>query len=117
MLYGLIGAYAITDQFTARLGVETQDNSDTYGGGFDTVGLGGTFTTGPWAFTADFYSVERDNQSDSNAWAAGGYYKVSSAFDVFVELADGDAPTVSRDVALGDLTDDVYWLAGVRYHF
>lgn len=117
MLYGLIGAYAITDQFTARLGVETQSNSDTYGGGFDTVGLGGTFATGPWAFTADYYNADRDNHSDSNAWAAGAYYKISSAFDVFVELADGDAPTVSRDVALGDLTDDVYWLTGARYHF
>lgn len=117
MLYGLIGAYDITDQFTARLGLETQDNSDNYGGGFDTVGLGGTFTTGPWAFTADYYNIERDNQSDSNAWAAGAYYKVSSAFDVFVELADGDAPTVSRDVTLGDLTDNVYWLTGARYLF
>ena len=117
MLYGLIGAYAITDQFTARLGAETQKNSETYGGGFDTVGLGGTFTTGPWALTADVYNVERDNQSNSTAWAAGAYYKVSSAFDVFVELADGDAPTVSRDVTLGDLTDGVYWLTGARYLF
>lgn len=117
MLYGLIGAYDITDQFTARLGAETQSNNDTYGGGFDTVGLGGTFTTGPWAFTADYYNVERDNDGNSKAWAAGAYYKVSSAFDVFVELADSDAPTVSRDLSLGDLTDDVYWLTGARYLF
>ncbi|TVP45163.1 MAG: porin [Halomonas sp.] len=117
MLYGLIGSYDVTDQFTARLGAETQSDSDTYGGGFDTFGLGGTFVTGPWAFTADYYNVERDNESNSNAWAAGAYYKVSSAFDVFVELADGDAPTVNRDVSLGDLTDDVYWLTGARYHF
>ncbi|MDQ7727260.1 porin [Halomonas sp. SpR8] len=117
MLYGLIGAYQITDQFTARLGGETQDNSDTYGGGFNTVGLGGTYTTGPWAFTADYYNVDRDEDEESNAWAAGAYYKISSAFDVFVELADGDAPTVNRDVTLGDLSDNVYWLTGARYLF
>jgi len=79
--------------------------------------LGGTYATGPWVFNADVYNVNRDNQSDSNAWVAGTYYKVSSAFDVFVQPAKGDAPTVSRDVTLGDLTDDVYWLTGVRYHF
>ncbi|MCL5425685.1 MAG: porin [Gammaproteobacteria bacterium] len=117
MLYGLIGAYGITDQFTVRLGAETQKNSEIYGGGFDTFGVGGTFTTGPWAFNADIYNVERDNQSGSNAWAAGAYYKVSTAFDVFVELTDGDAPTISRDMTLGDLTDDVYWLTGARYLF
>ncbi|WP_249979290.1 hypothetical protein [Vreelandella olivaria] len=40
MLYGLIGAYQVSDQFSARLGAETQEDSDVYGGGFDTVGLG-----------------------------------------------------------------------------
>ena len=123
MLYGLIGSYDFTDQFSARLGYETRDDNANYvpsatgENGYDKVGLGGTFTTGPWAFTADYYRVDRDNIGDSNAWAAGGYYKVSSNFDVFVELADGDAPTVDRDVTLGDLTDDVYWLTGARYHF
>lgn len=117
MLYGLIGSYQVTDQFAARLGYETQDESDAYGGGFDTVGLGGTYSTGPWAFTADYYNVERDSQDNSNAWAAGAYYKVSSAFDVFVEVADGDAPSVSRDTRLGELTDNVYWLTGARYLF
>lgn len=117
MLYGLIGSYQVTDQFAARLGYETQDESDVYGGGFDTVGLGGTYSTGPWAFTADYYNVERDSQDNSNAWAAGAYYKISSAFDVFVEVADGDAPSVNRDTRLGELTDNVYWLTGARYLF
>ena len=117
MLYGLIGNYQITDEFSARLGYETQDESDIYGGGFDTVGLGGTYSTGPWAFTADYYNVERDSQDNSNAWAAGTYYKVSSAFDVFVEVTDGDAPSVNRDTRLGELTDNVYWLTGARYLF
>lgn len=117
MLYGLIGSYDITDQFSARLGYEGRDNSTEFGGGFDTVGLGGTFTTGPWAFNVDYYNIERDDDSTSNAWSAGAYYKVSSNFDVFAELADGDAPSVNRDTTLGDLTDNVYWLTGARYHF
>lgn len=117
MLYGLIGSYDITDQFSARLGYEGRDNSTEFGGGFDSVGLGGTFTTGPWAFNVDYYNIERDNDSTSNAWAAGAYYKVSSNFDVFAEVADGDAPSVDRDTTLGDLTDNVYWLTGARYHF
>ena len=123
MLYGLIGSYDFTDQFSARLGYETRDNNSGYTpsatgeNGYDKVGLGGTFTTGPWAFNLDYYNVDRDEDEESNAWAAGTYYKVSSNFDVFLELADGDAPTVDRDVTLGDLTDDVYWLTGARYHF
>ncbi|BBI49836.1 hypothetical protein HORIV_22570 [Vreelandella olivaria] len=121
--YGLIGSYDFTDQFSARLGYETRDENDNYTpsatgeNGFDTVGLGGTFTTIPWAFALDYYNIDRDNRDDSNAWAAGSYYKVSSNFDVFLELADGDAPTVNRDTTLGDLSDDVYWLTGARYHF
>ncbi|MGO3771219.1 MAG: porin [Vreelandella alkaliphila] len=115
---GLIGSYAINDQFSARLGYESREDSDVRGGGYDTVGLGGTYTTGPWAFTADYYNVDRDGGvDDSNAWAFGSYYNVSSNFDVFLELADGDAPTVNRDVTLGDLTDEVYYLTGARYHF
>ncbi|XUO84693.1 porin [Halomonas sp. KM007] len=117
MLYGVMGSYDITDQFSARLGYEGRDNSTEFGGGFDSVGLGGTFTTGPWAFNVDYYNIERDNDSNSNAWSAGAYYKVSSNFDVFAELADGDAPSVDRGTTLGDLTDNVYWLTGARYHF
>ncbi|WP_235041842.1 porin [Vreelandella profundi] len=113
MLYGVIGAYSITDQFSTRLGFETQENSDIYGGGFDTVGLGGTYTTGSWAFTADYYNVDRDEGKQRNAWAAGTYYKVSSAFDVFVELADGDVPNTRYE----SVTDRTYWLAGARYRF
>ncbi|QKS22793.1 porin [Vreelandella titanicae] len=112
-LYGLIGAYSLSDQLSMRLGVETQDNSDTYGKGFETVGLGGTYSTGPWAFTADYYNVDRDEGEESNAWAAGAYYKVTSAFDVFVELADGDAPSMRKESS----ADRTYWLTGARYHF
>ncbi|CAM0554923.1 hypothetical protein EHLJMEHL_04516 [Vreelandella titanicae] len=112
-LYGLIGEYSLSDQLSMRLGVETQDNSDTYGKGFETVGLGGTYSTGPWAFTADYYDVDRDEGEESNAWAAGAYYKVTSAFDVFVELADGDAPSMRKESS----ADRTYWLTGARYHF
>ncbi|MFS8149779.1 porin [Vreelandella titanicae] len=112
-LYGLIGAYSLSDQLSMRLGVEAQDNSDTYGKGFETVGLGGTYSTGPWAFTADYYNVDRDEGEESNAWAAGAYYKVTSAFDVFVELADGDAPSMRKESS----ADRTYWLTGARYHF
>ncbi|MGE6606422.1 porin [Halomonas sp. NPDC076908] len=123
MLYGLIGSYDITDQFTARLGYETRDNNSSYTpgvtdeNGYDKIGVGGTYTTGPWAFAADYYNVERDGMDNSNAWVLGSYYKVSSSFDVFLEVNDGDAPSVDRDTTLGDLTDDVYWLTGARYHF
>ncbi|PRY66356.1 putative porin [Vreelandella songnenensis] len=117
MLYGLIGAYKFSDLFTARLGYETQDESSEYGGGFDTVGLGGSIAMGPWAFTADYYNVERESRDNSNAWAAGAYYKVSSSFDVLLELADGDAPRINRETQLGELSDNVYWLVGARYLF
>ncbi len=113
MLYGLIGAYSLTDQLSMRLGVEAQDNSDIYGGGFETVGLGGTYSTGPWAFTADYYNVDRDEGEESNAWATGAYYKISSAFDVFVELADGDVPSMRKESS----ADRTYWLTGARYLF
>ncbi|WP_447553352.1 porin [Vreelandella sp. EE22] len=125
MLYGLIGSYDFTDQFSARLGYEGRENSNDVvgaadqrrGGGYDTVGLGGTFTTGPWAFNIDYYNVERDDADTSRAWSTGAYYNVSSNFDVFLEVADADAPSVDRDTRLGDLTDDVYWLTGARYFF
>ncbi|WP_249979289.1 porin [Vreelandella olivaria] len=131
MIYGLIGSYDITDQFTARLGYEGRGHNDTYNNngptpndslvGYDTFGLGGTFTTGPWAFNVDYYHIDRDGHFDnSNSWAAGGYYKVSSNFDVFAELYNGDVPRLGdsqvSDV-FNDLTDDVYWLTGARYHF
>lgn len=119
MLYGLVGSYDITDQFSARLGYEGRENNsdENIGGGYDTVGVGGTFTTGPWAFNLDYYNIERDDDDNSNAWAAGAYYNVSSNFDVFAELYDGDAPSVDSGTTFGDLTDDVYWVTGARYHF
>ena len=46
MLYGLIGSYDISDQLSTRLGLETQADSDLYGGGFDTAGVGATYTVG-----------------------------------------------------------------------
>ncbi|WKV94265.1 hypothetical protein [Halomonas sp. HAL1] len=58
MLYGLVGSYALCDQLTMRMGAETQDNSTTYGEEFDTLALGITYTTGPWAFTADYHYYE-----------------------------------------------------------
>ncbi|MCB8889531.1 porin [Vreelandella malpeensis] len=110
-LYGASGAYKFDDQFVARLGIETQADSSEYGGGFDSYGIGGTYTTGPWAFNADYYRVERDNTSSSDAWAAGGYYALTSDFDLFLELADGDAP------AMRNSSSNMYWVTGARYLF
>lgn len=132
MRYGLIGSYAFTDQFSARLGYEgREDNTDDLnadgefvGGGFDTFGLGATFTTGPWAFNADIYNVDRDDADSRTAWALGSYYKVSSNFDVFAELHQADQQSISIDIGGGDGVsvdradgDDVYVLTGARYHF
>ncbi|EHJ91165.1 porin [Vreelandella boliviensis] len=118
MLYGLIGSYDFTDQFSARLGYETRDDSSTFGGGFDKVGLGATFTTGQWAFTGDVYDVNNDNSEDRTAWALGSYYNVSSNFDVFLELVQADQPdiTIGNGVDTAD-GDDVYYITGARYHF
>lgn len=120
MLYGLIGSYDITDQFSARLGYETREDNNTYGGGFDKVGLGATFTTGPWAFTGDVYEIDNDNSEDRTAWALGSYYNVSSNFDVFLELYQADQPDINvgglTDVDIAD-GDDVYFATGARYHF
>jgi len=130
ILGGLIGSYAIDDQWSVRLGYEGRENNSdllTRSNGFDKFGVGTTYTTGPWAFNVDYYRVNREGfyengaervaNDNSNAWYAGAYYKVSSNFDVFAELADGDAPSLNRDRTLGDLTDNVYWLTGARYHF
>lgn len=132
MMYGLIGQYQFTDQFSARLGYENRQNNNDQGykdsmgvndeNGYNTVGLGATYTTGPWAFTGDFYNINRDGQDDSKAWSLGGYYKVSSAMDVFVEVNDNDAKAGSGSDnstrrQVDNLTDDAYWLTGVRYFF
>ncbi|PAU70553.1 porin [Vreelandella alkaliphila] len=125
LMGGLIGSYQINDQLTARLGYEGRKNSDTRGGGYDTWGLGGTYTTGPWAFAADVYNVDPDGDDDSRtAWALGSYYKVSSNFDVFLELNQRDQQSVDVTIGGGDGVrvdradgDDIYYLTGARYHF
>ncbi|UYG02612.1 porin [Halomonas sp. LR3S48] len=117
VLYGATASYAVTDAFSARLGYETRDDNETLGGGFDTWGLGATYAMGQWAFNADLYRVDEDGEDDTRtAWAAGAYYKVASNFDVFLELNDSDLPDLD-DTPAGDLNDNVYWLAGARYHF
>ena len=122
MLYGLIGSYDVTDQFSLRLGYETRDDNEVRGGGFDTVGLGGTYTTGPWAFAADIYEVDPDGEESRTSWALGTYYKVSSNFDVFVELQQPDQQSINvtldgSDSEINADGDDMYWLTGARYHF
>ncbi|MGS2744220.1 porin [Halomonas sp. LS-001] len=124
---GVIGSYAVSDQVSVRLGYEGREHSDTMGGGYDTVGLGASYATGPWAFNADVYDVAPDGDADSRtAWALGSYYKVASSFDVFLELHQADQQSISVSASLDGLdssletetaSDDVYWLTGARYHF
>ncbi|MFG6668562.1 porin [Halomonas sp. HNIBRBA4712] len=111
MLYGLIGSYSVRDNLSARLGFEAQSDSSEYGGGFDSYGLGGTYTTGPWAFNADVYRVERDNEASSNAWSIGSYYALTDNVDVFLEVAEADSPAIRSS------SDDAYWITGARYLF
>ncbi|WP_104202155.1 porin [Billgrantia saliphila] len=118
--YGATAAYAFNDQFSARLGYETRDDNETYGGGFDTWGLGMTYAMGQWAFNADVYNVDSEDASDERlAWAAGTYYKLASNFDVFLELHQADQPdaTIGSGGIEVDDGSDMYWLTGARYHF
>ena len=109
---GTTAEYAINDAFAARLGYETRGDSDTLGGGFDTVGLGGSFATGAWTFRLDYYNIELDNAPDSrDAWAAAAHYDLSNNFDVFVELNDANKDAVES------YEDDMYYAVGARYHF
>ena len=125
MLGGLIGSYDVNDQFSVRLGYEGREHSDEgFGNGYDKVGLGGTYTTGPWAFTADIYDVSEDGADgdDRTAWALGSYYRVSSNFDVFLELNQADQQSINvtldgLDSEVNADGDDVYYLTGARYHF
>ena len=122
VLYGLIGSYGITDQLSLRLGYETRDDNDVLGGGYDTIGFGGTYTTGPWAFAADIYEVDPDGADSRTSWALGSYYKVSSNFDVFLELQQPDQQSISvtldgTDSEINADGDDLYYLTGARYHF
>ncbi|MDX5432158.1 MAG: porin, partial [Halomonas sp.] len=126
-IYGATVSYAFNDQFSARLGYETQDTNDSAldaGGdpdqyyGYKTWGLGATYSLGQWAFNADVYRVRPDNEENRTAWAAGAYYKVSNNFDVFGELNrrdQGDITLPSGDVEENE--DNLYWLVGARYHF
>ncbi|QTP55881.1 porin [Billgrantia sulfidoxydans] len=120
MLYGASASYAFNDAFSARLGYETRDENDAGVGGYDSWGLGGSYAMGQWAFNADVYRVSPDNSDNRTAWAAGAYYKLSSNFDIFAELYQGDQPeiTVSTDEGIDTADgDDMYWLTGARYHF
>ncbi|WP_111413859.1 porin [Billgrantia lactosivorans] len=129
-IYGATASYAFNDSFSARLGYETQDTNDGAiddGGdveqysGYDTWGLGATYSLGQWAFNADVYRVSPDNGDDRTAWAAGAYYKVSSNFDVFSELNRADQGDITVSTADGvdveENSDNMYWLVGARYHF
>ncbi|RCV91834.1 porin [Billgrantia montanilacus] len=129
-IYGATASYAFNDNFSARLGYETQDSNDgeiDAGGavedwsGYDTWGLGMTYAIGQWAFNADVHRVSPDNEDTRTAWSAGSYYKVSSNFDVFAELnrADQGDITVSTGdgVEVEENSDNLYWLVGARYHF
>ena len=121
LLYGVTAAYEFIPGFTGRLGFETQGSDDEHGRGFDTIGVGMSYSWNEWAFNADYYNVDKRGESDRNSWALGGYYNVSSAFQVFLELQQADQPSITIggdndfiDTADGD---DVYWLTGARYFF
>ena len=119
LLGGLIGSYAVNDALSVRLGYEGRENSDTRGGGFDKIGLGMSYATGPWAFNADLYDINNDGDAEDRlSWALGSYYKVSSNFNVFLELQQAD----QADITIGNGGidadgDDVYYVTGARYFF
>jgi len=123
LMGGLVGSYAINDAFSVRLGYEGRENSDSLGGGYDTVGLGVSYGMGPWAFNADIYDVAPDGDNDSRtSWALGSYYSVSSNFNVFLELQQADQQAITIDVSEGrdvvsSESDDVYYVTGARYFF
>lgn len=109
---GATATYAINDAVSARLGYETRDDSDTLGGGFERTGLGGSFATGAWSFYLDYYNIDPDNaDSNRDAWAAAAHYDISNSLDVFVELNDANQD------AINDFEDDLYYIAGARFHF
>ena len=121
-LYGGSAVYGFTDTLSARAIYETQSNVE------DTYGLGLTFADGPFTVHADIYHFRAqgdekdarraDDQSTTrDGWSLSGIYAFSSSFDVFTEVVDNDRPTIESDTRLGDLTDDVRWTTGVRYHF
>ncbi|MGO2241211.1 MAG: porin [Halomonas sp.] len=112
MRYGATGEFAITDGVSARVGYETRGDDDVYGGGFDKIGVGATFAIDSWKFFADYYNIEVGGaSSDRNAWALGSMYKLSSNFDMFLELNDRNLDAVN------DFEEDMYFALGARYHF
>ncbi|OJA03956.1 porin [Halomonas sp. QHL1] len=122
ILYGATASYAINDAFSARLGYETRDENDTLGGGYDTVGLGGSYNINQWTFHADIYDVNPDDGDSRTSWALGSYYNLSSNFNIFLELQQADQQSISVFNDGGDIIetadgDDAYWLTGARYHF
>ena len=121
LLYGVTAAYEFIPGFTGRLGFETQGSDDVHGRGFDTIGVGMSYSWNEWAFNADYYNVDQRGESDRDSWALGGYYNVSSAFQVFLELQQADQQSITflGDDGIVDTADgdDVYWLTGARYFF
>ncbi|MBB3332714.1 putative porin [Halomonas campaniensis] len=120
--YGATVSYEFVPGFSARLGYEGRDDNEVNGGGFDTWGLGASYSINQWAFNADIYDVDPDNGDSRTSWALGSYYNVSSAFQVFLELQQADQATVNitLDGLDSDISadgDDVYWLTGARYFF
>ncbi|TVU88247.1 porin [Vreelandella titanicae] len=110
--YGATGEFAVTDAFAARVGYETRDDDDVNGGGFDKIGVGATYAIDSWKFFADYYNIDVDGASDErNAWALGSMYKLSSNFDMFLELNDRNLDAVN------DFEEDMYYALGARYHF
>ncbi|GHE20577.1 porin [Halomonas urumqiensis] len=121
-IYGTTASYEFMPGFSGRIGYEMRDDHTVRGGGYDTIGLGGTYAFDAWKFHADVYNIDPDNADSRTSWAAGAYYNVSSNFDVFLELqqADQQSINVTIDGLDSDVTadgDDMYWLTGARYHF
>ncbi|WP_254275420.1 porin [Halomonas sp. 3H] len=123
ILYGATVSYEFIPGFSGRLGYETRSDNDVEGGGYDIWGLGASYSVNQWAFNADIYDVSPDNDESRTSWALGGYYNVSSAFQVFLELQQADQPSIDVTLGGGDTGietadgDDMYWLTGARYFF
>ncbi|MGM0855807.1 MAG: porin [Pseudomonadota bacterium] len=121
-LYGATASYEFVPGFSGRVGYETLDDSETRGGGYDTVGLGGSYSFDQWTFNADIYDVSPDDGDSRTSWALGSYYNISSNFDVFLELQQADQQAINvtvdgRDSEVSADGDDMYWLTGARYFF
>ncbi|MGP9633614.1 porin [Halomonas sp. AOP43-A1-21] len=111
-LFGATAAFVINDSLSARVGYETRDDNDVYGGGFDKIGVGATYIYDSWKFFADYYNIEVDAaDSDRNAWALGSMYQLTKNFDMFLELNDRNLDAVN------DYDEDLYYALGARYHF